>query len=193
LLGRFHEEHPDVAVRLRVRNTLGVVHMVENNDIDLGIVEGPVNNKNLVNDALWHDELVLACPAAHTLASRTRVKAEDLLQYPFISREEGSGTRAVTENYFKQCNVSFADLNITMELGSPESIKSAVEAGLGIAILSIATLEKELKLGSLAAVSLEPKITRPFSIVYQRQQFRMRAIEEFIKFVEARRSPGLPD
>ncbi len=190
LLGKFQAKYPDVTVRLSVANTLGVVHMVENNEIDLGIVEGPVHNKNLSTEALWNDELVLICPPTHTLAGREKVSLEEISEYPFISREEGSGTREVTEDYFKEHDVDFSNLNVAMQLGNPESIKSAVEAGLGVAILSVATLEKELKLGTLAAVSLDPKISRPFSIVYQRQQFRLRAIEEFIEFIKSKSESG---
>ena len=186
LLGKFQAKFPEVTVRLNVANTLGVVHMVENNEIDLGIVEGPVHNKNLSTEALWHDELVLICPPTHTLAGRGKVSLEEISEYPFISREEGSGTREVMEDYFKEHDVDISNLNVAMQLGNPESIKSAVEAGLGVAILSVATLEKELKLGTLAAVSLVPKISRPFSIVYQRQQFRLRAIEEFIEFIKSK-------
>ena len=69
-----------------------------------------------------------------------------------------------------------------MELGSPESIKSAVAAGLGVSILSVATLEKEQKLNLLAQRSLDPPISRPFLIIYQRQKFRVKAIEEFLRF-----------
>jgi DNA-binding transcriptional LysR family regulator len=76
------------------------------------------------------------------------------------------------------------DLNVVMELGSPESVKGAVEAGVGVSIISRSTLMKELKLGSLKAISLEQKITRPFSHVRQRQKFRHRAIGELIEFAE---------
>ena len=69
-----------------------------------------------------------------------------------------------------------------MEFGSPESIKGAVWAGLGITIMSIATIEKESLLARLVATSLDPPIKRSFTIVYQRQKFRLRAIEAFVSF-----------
>ena len=69
-----------------------------------------------------------------------------------------------------------------MEFGRPESIKNAVAAGLGISIISIATLEKELALGTVCAIPFKQPIRRPFSIVYQRQKFRLRAMEEFLEF-----------
>ena len=185
LLGEFQQKYPDVGLRLKVSNTVGIVHMVENNEIDVGIVEAPVNNKNMVVKVCWCDELMLVCPPDHALAKADSVRAEQLLPFPFIAREEGSGTREVIASYFNELGLNFDDLKMTMEFGSPESIKSAVEAGLGVSIISETTLAKELKLGILHAISLDPPMKRPFSIVYQRQKFRLRAMEEFLDFAES--------
>ena len=185
ILGEYQVKFPDVTVRLHVANTEGVLHMVENNEIDIGIVEGPVNNKNLVSRVCWDDELVIVTPPGHELASAGSVAVDQILEYPFISREEGSGTREVISEHLNAAGREIADLNLTMEFGSPESIKSAVTTGLGISILSIATLDKELKLGLLSKVSLDPPLKRPFSIVFQRQKFRLRAMDEFLQFTEA--------
>ena len=184
LLGDFQQKFPDVKLRLKVSNTVGIVHMVENNEIDVGIVEAPVSNKNLAVKVCWCDQLMLICPPDHDLADQKTILAEQVQPYPFIAREEGSGTREVISNYFEQRGLNFADLKTTMEFGSPESVKSAVEAGLGISIISETTLVKELKLGTLCAISLKPPMIRPFSIVYQRQKFRLRAMEEFLEFAE---------
>ncbi len=186
LLGEFQSQFQDVKLRLKVSNTVGVVHMVENNEIDVGIVEAPVQNKNLVVKVCWHDQLMLVCPPNHPLASRTAIAIKEILPYPFICREEGSGTRNVIAQYLKKRGYSLNDLNLIMEFGSPESIKSAVESGLGITLISESTLKKELTLRTLAAVPLEPPMIRPFSIVYQRQKFRLRAMEEFLHFAQQR-------
>ena len=74
------------------------------------------------------------------------------------------------------------DLNVSMELGSLEAIKGAVEAGMGISVISSATIQKEVKLGTLKAIKTEPPIVRPFSFVHQKQKFRMRAMDELLKF-----------
>ncbi len=184
LLGEFQNQHSDVRLRLNVANTIGIIHMVENNEIDIGVVEGPVHNKNLVAKVCWHDELVFVCAPQHELAGYASVTIDDIVPYPFICREEGSGTREVIADYFACHDRSLSILELTLELGSPESIKSAIEAGLGSSIISVATVNKELQLGTLVAVSLSPAIRRPFSIVYQRQKFRMRAMEEFLVFAE---------
>ncbi len=185
VIGAYQSNFPDVKVRLNVANTNGIIHMVENNQIDIGIVEGPINNKNLITDVVWDDELVVVCPTQHPLAEFSEIGIPELMKYPFISREEGSGTREVVENYLLKNGSTIDNLDIIMEFGSPESIKNAVAADLGISILSVATMEKELALNSLCAIPLECPIRRPFSIVHQRQKFRLRAMDEFLEFAQA--------
>lgn len=186
LLGEFQRRYPDVNVRLSVSNSLGVVHMVENNSVDVGIVEAPVTNKNLAVDVCWHDELMFICPPDHALAKKTSITAEEVVGLPFLCREEGSGTREVINEYLESNNVAAHELNLCMEFGSPEAIKSAVEAGLGVSIVSRATVGKELKLGTLVALPLKPVLKRPFSFVHQRQKFRLRAVDEFMNFAHER-------
>jgi DNA-binding transcriptional LysR family regulator len=182
LLGEFKEMHPNINIRLKVSNSVGIVHMVEDNSVDVGIVESPIQNKNLVVEVCWHDKLVVICPPNHPLAKKTSIDVGDLQAYPFVCREEGSGTREFILEYLQKSGMQYGDLNISLEVGNPEAVKSAVEAGLGVSIVSQATIVKELKLGTLASRPLSPPVERPFSIVYQRQKFRLRAIDEFMKF-----------
>ncbi len=182
LLGDFKEKFPDVIIRLKVANTDGIVSQVENNMIDLGVVEAPVSNKNLVVEKCREDELVLIVPPAHELASRDVISLIEITKYPFICREEGSGTREVMIESMHEAGISNADLSVSMELGSLEAIKGAVEAGMGVSVLSSATIVKELKLGTLVAIKLDPPLTRPFSFVHQKQKFRVRAMDELLNF-----------
>jgi DNA-binding transcriptional LysR family regulator len=184
LLGEFKERHGGINIRLRVSNSIGIVHMVEDNSVDVGIVESPVTNKNLVVDVCWHDKLVFICPPQHPLATKSSVKIDDFLGLPFVCREEGSGTRDYISEYLARGDIQLPDLNVSLEVGNPEAIKSAVEAGLGVSIVSQATVVKELKLGTLVARPLDPPLERPFSFVFQRQKFRLRAMEEFMKFAQ---------
>jgi DNA-binding transcriptional LysR family regulator len=182
LLGDFKAKYPDVTVHLKVANSDGIVSMVENNDIDLGVVEAPVTNKNLVVEVCRMDQLVVIVPPSHPLAGQSSVPVDALVEYPFICREEGSGTREVISEFMSRCGVNSADLRVCIELGSPEAIKGAVEAGMGVSITSRATILKELQLGTLVAVNLEPVLERPFSFVHQKQKFRHRAMDELLEF-----------
>jgi DNA-binding transcriptional LysR family regulator len=182
LLGDYKEKYPDVNIRLKVSNTDGIVAMVENNVIDLGVVEAPVHNKNLAVELCRLDSLVAIVPPEHPLAEKQGITIKEIIDYPYICREEGSGTREVILDYIREAGIDSDELNIIMELGSPEAIKGAVEAGIGVTIMSRATLNKELKLGSLVAVALNPTMERPFSFVHQKQKFRHRAMDELLDF-----------
>ena len=185
LLGDFNKKYPDVNVHLKVSNSDGIVSMVENNDIDLGVVEAPVMNKNLVVENCRNDRLVAVVHPAHELAGKKKVMVQDLVTQPYISREEGSGTREVIEEYIAVTGMKPADLSVTMELGSPEAIKGAVEAGMGVSIVSEVTIHKELQLGTLVSLELDPPLERPFSFVHQKQKFRQRAMDELLEFARA--------
>jgi len=103
-----------------------------------------------------------------------------------VSRELGSGTREFTDQYLQRCQVAPEDLNIVMELGSPESIKGVVETGLGFSIMSRARVMKERKLGMLVAVPLEPRLIRTFSFVHPREKFRSKLLTTFVEFATVR-------
>ena len=156
--------------------------MVENNTIDLGVVEAPVTNKNLVVEPCKRDKLVAIVPPKHALAKLKSVTFAHLIQYPFICREEGSGTREVINDYLDDLSNCDASIKIAMELGSPEAVKGAVEAGMGVSVVSQATIQKELRLGTLVALYLDPPLERPFAFVHQKQKFRLRVMEELLEF-----------
>ena len=183
LIGEFKTKFPEVMINLRESNTEDIVTMVENNDIDLGIVEGSVNNKNLVVEECKMDHLVVIMPNDHVLAGERKLRVEDFVSYPFISREHGSGTQEVITNYVDRYG-NGDPLNICFELSSPEAIKGAVEAGMGISIVSRATIIKELKLATLTAVELKPSLERPFSFVRQRYKFKSRAADQLLSFAQ---------
>lgn len=182
LLGNFKERFPDVTIRLKVANTSSVVTMVEDNAIDLGIVEGDINNKLLLVEACQVDRLVVITPPGHALAAREYLTPEDLLSFPFILREAGSGTRAVLSRYLKEHNLDESQLDTALELGSTEAVKGAVEAGMGISVLSSAAIDKELRLGTLTAIEIRPALQRQFAFVRQRQKFRSQLMDELFQF-----------
>ncbi|MEK7696770.1 MAG: LysR family transcriptional regulator, partial [Pseudomonadota bacterium] len=129
LLGEFKEKYPAINLRLKVSNSMGIVHMVEDNSVDVGIVESPISNKNLVVEVCWLDKLVFICPPNHPLAKKASIRGQDLVGLPFVCREEGSGTREYISEFLAKSDMTHHELNINLEVGNPEAIKSAVEAG----------------------------------------------------------------
>jgi len=183
LIGNFKVKYPEVNISLKESNSEDIVAMVENNVVDLAIVEGSVNNKNLIVEQCRVDPLVVIMPPGHPLSTESTLHVKDILGHPFICRESGSGTQEAILNYIEEQSPDSL-LNVCFELSSPEAIKGAVEAGMGISIVSRASIEKELRLGTLATVELSPRLERPFSFVRQRYKFKSRAADELLGFAQ---------
>jgi DNA-binding transcriptional LysR family regulator len=186
ILGEFKVAHPQVHTHLTVGNSELIETRVADHALDLGLIESPSHLPGVVTEVCCEDELVLICAPAHKLAKAGSVKPEDLPGEAFVSRELGSGTREFTDQYLRRCGVAPEDLNIVMELGSPEAIKGVVETGLGVSIMSRARVMKERKLGMLVAVPLEPRLIRTFSFVHPREKFRSKLLTAFTEFATTR-------
>lgn len=148
ILGR---RHPELRMRLQVANTEQVVQALLDHRADVGYVEGDVGSPGVDVRPLLEDELVIIAPAGHRFARVSEVEPEDLAIEPFVIREPGSGTRQVAEGLLAASGVQPTDLRVAAELTGIEAIKIAVESGLGVAIISRATISKELALGALLA------------------------------------------
>jgi DNA-binding transcriptional LysR family regulator len=186
ILGEFKAEHPEVQAHMTVANSETIVTRVADHALDVGLIESRSYLPTLHNEVCCDDELVVICAPDHALANRKTVRAQDLSSLPWIRREPGSGTREFTDNYLRDCGVVPEDLRVTMELGSPEAMKGVVETGIAIAVLSRATVTKELELGSLVAVPLAPRLIRTLSLVHPKERFRSRLVKTFVDFATRR-------
>jgi len=184
ILGEFKERFPQVQAQLTVANSETIAAKVADHALDVGLIEAPSHNPHLTTLACCEDELVMICAPNNALANRSSVDAREIAEQPYVSREHGSGTREVVDGFFRDNGVNPDDLHIEMELGSREAIKGAVEAGLGVAIMSASTVTKEIQLGTLVAVPLSPRLTRELSMVYAPEKFRSKLLDAFISFVE---------
>ena len=186
ILGEFKALHPEVQAHMTVANSETIVNRVADHTIDVGLIESPSYLPSLQNEVCCDDELVLICAPGHPLAQHKTVRAQEIAALPFVRREPGSGTREFTDNYLRECGVPPEDLNQVMELGSPEAMKGVVETGIAVAIVSRVTIAKEVKLGSLVAVPLSPRLMRTLSVVHPREKFRSRLLTTFVDFAMGR-------
>ena len=186
ILGEFKARYPQVRAHLTVANSENIVNRVADHSLDLGLIESPTNLPTVHIEVVCEDELVLICAPGHKFAKSKSATPQQIVGEPYVSREVGSGTRDFSDNYLRECKVAPEDLNIVMELGSPVAIKGVVETGLGVSIVSRAMVAKEIKLGVLVAVPLEPRLIRTLSLVYPREKFRSKLITTFVEFATSR-------
>lgn len=186
VFGEFKAAHPLVTPRLFVANSVAVQDRVAERTLDLGFIEGDSHLPTLASDACCEDELRVVCAPTHPLAKQGVVAPEALVAHAYISREPGSGTREVVDHYLQKAGITPESLQVAMEVGSPEAIKGLVATGMGFAILSRATVVKEIRLGLLAEVPLAPRLVRHMSVVYPKERFRSRLVNAFVDFAKHR-------
>jgi DNA-binding transcriptional LysR family regulator len=192
ILGEFKARYPDVRTQMTVANSEAIETRVADHSLDVGLIESPSTLPGLGAEVCCEDELVLICAVSHPFARRDAVTPQEVAAQPFISRETGSGTREFTDQYFRQAGVAPDDLSLVMELGSPEAIKGLVETGLGVSIMSRASIAKELRLASLVARPLEPRLIRMLSLVHPKDRFQSRLVATFIDFALTRMRQAMP-
>ena len=186
VLGEFKARFPAVIPRLFVANSEAVQNRIAERSLDLGFIEGDSHLPSLVTDVCCDDELQVVCAPSHPLAKHKSATPASLMEHAYISREPGSGTREVIDNYLQKAGVSADSLQVVMEVGSPEAVKGLVATGLGFAIMSRATVVMELRLGRLVQIPLSPRLKRHFSVVYAKERFHSRLVNGFVQFAKER-------
>ncbi|MFB9080494.1 LysR family transcriptional regulator [Flavobacterium procerum] len=166
VLARFHQKQRDIKVNLLNGNTEQIESALINKEIEIGIVEGQSKNQSIKYIPFLKDELVLVCSSKNPLAKQNEILINDLKSMKFITRERGSGTLEVIEFALKKNNLKLADLQIEMQLGSTESIKSYLLNSDCFAFMSIHAVSKELKNKELIVLDVENlAIERYFYII----------------------------
>jgi DNA-binding transcriptional LysR family regulator len=184
LIGSFKARYPAVLPTLFVGNSEAVQERVAERSLDLGFIEGDSHLSTLHSEVCCEDELQVVCAPSHPLAKEAFALPATLTQHPYIGREAGSGTRAVIDRYLQQAGVAPDSINRVVELGSPEAIKGLAATGMGFAIMSRVIVAKELELGQLVQVPLQPRLMRNFSVVYAKERFHSRLVGAFLQFAK---------
>jgi DNA-binding transcriptional LysR family regulator len=186
VLGEFKSRNPGVVPRLIVTNSEIVQDRVAERSLDLGFIEGDSHLPTLVTEVCCEDELQVVCAPSHPLAKLASVMPKSLTEHAYIRRELGSGTREVIDRYLHASGVPPDSLSIVMEIGSPEALKGLVASGLGFAIMSRASVSKEVRLSELVHIPLAPPILRNLSVVYPKERIQSRLVDGFIQFAKER-------
>jgi LysR family transcriptional regulator, transcriptional activator of the cysJI operon len=163
LLGAFLDEHPRVQFSLHSGNTSQIVELLLENELSIGLIEGPTRDRGIRAEPFMEDELVLITPPAF---ETSRLSRDQLVASNLLMREHGSGSRHVVETALEKAGFKLKSFKKVMNLDSTETIKSSVEAGLGIGFVSRWAISKELELGTLKVTEVAGlRITRHFSLI----------------------------
>lgn len=165
LLATFSQRFPDVTVSLNVTNRQILLQQLANNETDMVIMGQPPDGLDLAAESFMENPLVVIAPVNHPLVAEKHLPLERLQHETFLVREQGSGTRSSMERFFAQRSIK---ITTGMEMSSNEAIKQAVQAGLGLGIVSIHTVALELEMKRLAVLDVESfPIMRHWFVVHR--------------------------
>jgi len=163
LLGAFLAEHPRVQFSLHSGNTGEIVHLLLDDKLAIGLIEGPARDRGIRTEPFMQDELVLIVPPGFASENMSRAQ---LLASNLLMREQGSGSRRVVEIALDNAGLKIKSFKNVMDLDSTEAIKSAVEVGLGVGFVSRWAISKELELGALKIAEVAGlKADRNFTLI----------------------------
>lgn len=166
VLARFTARFPEVKLSLTSGNSEQVEAALVRHDIDLGMVESSGRRQGLHYEPFLPDELVLIASTKGRYARREQISLDELPSIPLVLRESGSGTLEVISKYLAAAGLRHSSLQVVMQLGSTESIKTFVRHSDAMAIVSVASIVDELRSGELRIVDIEGcTIRRDFSLV----------------------------
>jgi len=185
LLGTFSKNYPELKFNLSIGNTPNILTKLENNDIDIAFVEGAVENNEFIIEKFADDELILVTSTNHRWKDKHQIQIHELPEEKMIWRESDSGTRQIVENLLYEYGV-LDKIKSAMELGSYQSIKSAVEADLGVSILPKIAVARELNFGILQEIKVSNlNISRDLWMVQKNHRFKKTSLRYFIDFIRS--------
>lgn len=182
MLADFNALYPQVRPRLIVGNSQHIIAQVATHALEVALVGGKVEHADLESRVCAEDELAAYCAPDYPLARSKSATPRQLRDYEYITREPGSGSRAVAEAWFANGGIDIAQLKTLMELGSPEALKQVVRGGTGFTIAPERIFADDLAAGRVHRIPLKPSLTRPLTLICPKARFRSRLVTTLIDF-----------
>jgi DNA-binding transcriptional LysR family regulator len=181
LLAKFCQRYSGITVSLNVSNRETVLKHLADNVTDLAIMGQPPDGLDIATESFMENPLVVIAPPGHPLSRATRIPVKRLEQETFLLREPGSGTRSAMERFFAEHRISISK---GMEADTNEAIKQAVQAGMGLAIMSLHTAELELETKRLRILDVQDfPIMRHWHVVHRKNKRLSSVAQAFREFL----------
>ncbi|MGM0419377.1 MAG: selenium metabolism-associated LysR family transcriptional regulator [Bacillota bacterium] len=181
-LAQFRQDFPNIQVEVLTGDSQDMIERLERGEADLIIIGKKLSSDRFNSEPLREDSLKLIVDKDHPLIDVNKVTISDLIQYPFVFREEGSGTRKVMLEAFKEQGYSQRDLKIGYKFGSTEAVISAVEAGLGISFVSQLAAAKAADAGRIEIIeSKQLNLNRYLYLIYEKGRRNETMINQLYK------------
>jgi DNA-binding transcriptional LysR family regulator len=189
LMGHFKKDHPHFIISLKIADTKEIVQYLLQDNIELGIIGAKLNHSSLHYEKFEEDEIIVVAPSDHPFTRKKKVTLEELLNEPWIIREEGSGTQIAVEKALRKKGKSLKQFNVVMEMGSTSSLKEGVKAKLGLAFISGRAAGEEINQEVLSRINVEgiEPISRQIFIVSRSGRTLSPVGMEFHRFLKRKK------
>ncbi|SFE82660.1 LysR family transcriptional regulator [Alteribacillus iranensis] len=183
IISAFQQKQPSTHLQLSISNTPTILSDLENRKIEIAFVEGGITNQELNKRVIAYDDIILIVAPGHPWAGK-QIVPNNLTQDRLIRRESNSATRQIIEDHLAK-RLNTGRIKQTLELGTTQAIKSAVQSGLGYGFVSRLAVRQELRVGLLSEVQVSSiQIQRPLWTASRIQRFPKDSIGQFTAFVE---------
>lgn len=181
ILEKFQKLYPGISFTLDIDLNRQIIRQILDNDADIGLLGAPADDERLATVPFHKDELVVIAPGNKKWIKRDTMSTEDLLSEKFILSRSGSGTRSIVEERLKAAGIVLKNV---IEFGNTEAIKRAVEAGLGISIVSKSAVAREAQLGVIKIMPLSGiNLERDFYVIHRKDKYISGLIKTFLEFL----------
>jgi len=181
MLSMFNKKFAGSTVSLEVTNRERLLKQLEDNEKDIAIMGRPPLDADLEIEPFADNPLVMVAAPDHPLVAHQPIPLNMLQDQTFVVREQGSGTRTAMQRFFDEHNLSITS---SMEMNENEAIKQAVQAGMGLGIVSIHTIELELETNRLVILDVEDfPIMRHWYLVHRKEKRLSPITQAFKDFV----------
>jgi len=185
VIASFHKRHPNIRIHLINGNSFDMEKLLLEDKIDVALVENQSSQSDIRYKDFLDDELIVVTGSNSVYAKRKSITKEDLLEFPLVLREQGSGTLEVVKEVLEKQGVEFENLNTLIHLGSTEGIKNFLEDFDGLAIISEKAVQTELYLKKLVKLNVKDfNMLRKFRIAF-RFGHKSRQVELFENFISS--------
>lgn len=182
LVKHFEQEYPNIEIIVKIDNTRVIENLLLESKVDIAFVEGVIRNTELISTPVVSDELVLACSTFHEIAKRDSITLEELSKYPFILREEGSGTRELFESILHKNSI---EINVKWNSHGFDSIIDATVANQGLTVISKRLVMGKVKSGDLCIVPIQDvNLKRNFSLVTHKTKYIGKSLQDIIGYIK---------
>ncbi|WP_353686884.1 selenium metabolism-associated LysR family transcriptional regulator [Thermodesulfovibrio sp. 3462-1] len=152
LISSFRKIYPEISIQIDISDSKTVIESLLSGKVTLGIVGTKLHKSKIDYLPFMNDELVIVSPQ---FIEESFIEPHEILKYPFIMREEGSGTRKEMERWLNEMGIDIEKLNVACTLSSTDAVKEAIKNGIGISILSIHSIKDETEYGTLKIVRIK--------------------------------------